>query len=359
MTTLRCRSSRMSSAKHEMSSTSDPLNAGKLPAKLLAAFLARQDVSDDPSVLVSAAPGFDAAVVQSDSEIIVKSDPVTFATANPADYLVAVNANDIACLGGIPRWMTVTALFPEGPTTADHVGTVFDRLSDACRRSDVSLIGGHTEITPGIDRLLLCGTMIGVPGERGVLRPGGARSGDDIYLTQSAGIEGTAILATEMPGSHLRGLSDAVIRAAAVMVENPGISIVRPAAIARSLEAVTAMHDPTEGGVVTAVHELADAAELGFELDADHIPIAEATRHLTDHFAISPLGLLSSGALLFTASAGSNRHIESAFTAADIPVARIGTMTATPDVRTARFGDARRDAPRYDADEITRVFARL
>src|SRR5690606_21300430 len=99
--------------------------------------------------------------------------------------------------------LTVIALFPES-TTADDVTRVFVELSAACTRVGVSLIGGHTEITPGIDRLLLSGTMIGTPGDRGTLVPGGACPGDEIYLTQAAGIEGTSIIATEVPESHLR-----------------------------------------------------------------------------------------------------------------------------------------------------------
>ncbi|MDQ4044735.1 MAG: AIR synthase related protein, partial [Chloroflexota bacterium] len=84
-------------------------------------------------MLVAPAPGFDAAVVRPCDDIIVKSDPITFATSTPAAYLVAVNANDIACLGGVPRWLTVTALFPEGTTEA-HVAEIFDTLAYACQR---------------------------------------------------------------------------------------------------------------------------------------------------------------------------------------------------------------------------------
>lgn len=340
-----------------MSSSSQQLAAGKLPAHLLAAFLAKQASTLDATVLVPPAPGHDAAVVRPDQDIIVKSDPITFATASPAEYLVAVNANDIACLGGVPRWLTVTALFPEGSTTDDDVGRLFDQLSDACRRIDVALIGGHTEITPGIDHLLLSGTMIGTPGEGGTLPPGGATAGDDIYLTQAAGIEGTSIIATEAPKTHLEGISETSLMVARDLVNDPGISIVDAARIARQIDTVTAMHDPTEGGVATAIHELADAADLGFELEVDQIPIWPVTRDLTERFSISPLGLLSSGALLFTARPGVEFTIDSAFHAIDIPVTKIGRMVADPGRRIARSIESQSELPRFDTDEITRVFA--
>ncbi len=341
-----------------MTSSRTVLATGKLPADLLASLLSTHVTVDDPSVLVAPAPGFDAAVVRPADDILVKSDPITFATSSPAEYLVAVNANDIACLGGTPRWFTVTALFPEGTTEAD-VTDVFSGLARACTRIDVSLIGGHTEVTPGIDRLILSGTMIGTPGEGGTLIPGGAMPGDEIYITQAAGIEGTSIIASEVPVEHLIGISEASIETARELIDDPGISIVRAARAARVIPGLTAMHDPTEGGVATAIHELADASHHGVEVDLDRIPVWPVTRDIAAHFELSPFGLISSGALLFTVSPGSERVVQDAFAHTGIPVTRIGRIVRDPDTRIASFAGSRTELPRYDADEITRVFARL
>jgi hydrogenase maturation factor len=334
------------------------LDAGKLPAALLADLLARHVRTDDPAVLVAPAPGFDAAVVRPGADIIVKSDPITFATSSPAVYLVAVNANDIACLGGIPRWLSVTALFPPG-TTASDVEETFEHLARACRRIGVSLIGGHTEITTAVERTLLSGTMIGIPGELGTLPPGGASAGDELYLTQAAGIEGTSIIASEMPDSRLQGVPAELIEVARGLLDDPGISIVEAAETARGSGAVTAMHDPTEGGVATAIHEIADASGLGVEVDIESIPVWPVTRVLADHFDISPLGLISSGALLFAARPDAGETIQAAFARSDIPVTCIGRLLPVSTERVALAGGSRSPLPRYDADEITRVFARL
>jgi hydrogenase maturation factor len=334
------------------------LDAGKLPADLLARLL--EGVGrDDTSVLVAPAPGFDAAMIRPGDDVIVKSDPITFATSAPGKYLVAVNANDIACLGGIPRWMTVTALFPHGRTTAGDVADLFGSLSTACDRIGVTLVGGHTEITPGIDRLLLSGTMLGVPGPRGPLLPGGARAGDEIWMTQAAGIEGTSIIASEVPASELRGIPEHLLAVGRDLLDDPGISIVTAAELARSTATVTAMHDPTEGGIATAIHELADASGLGFEVEIEHIPVWPVTRALAERFAISPFGLISSGALLFTTAPGADADLRVAFDRAGIPVTRIGRLVADADHRIARATGGHHRLPRYDADEITRVFAQI
>ncbi|HEV2127113.1 MAG TPA: AIR synthase family protein [Thermomicrobiales bacterium] len=341
-----------------MSRNPSPLQPGKLPAAFLADLLASHVTVDDPSVLVAPAPGFDAAVVRPRHDIIVKSDPITFTTSKPAAYLVAVNANDIACLGGVPRWLTVTALFPEG-TTAVDVAEIFDTLADACQRIGISLIGGHTEVTSAVRQLVLSGTMVGVPGPQGTLAPGGARPGDEVWITQAAGIEGTSIMATEVPAQHLRGISDWALEVGRSLIDDPGISIVEAAQTARSAGPVTAMHDPTEGGVATALHELADASRLGIEVNIEAVPVWPVTRALADHFGISPLGLISSGALLFTAPPGSGEAFQAAFETTGIPVSRIGTMLADPNVRVARAAGSATELPRYDTDEITSVFARI
>lgn len=349
----------MPKALFDRSITSDsaPLPTGKLPAELLAVLLERYTQSVDSSVLVFPAPGFDAAVIRPGHDIIVKSDPITFPTSNPAAYLVAINGNDVACLGGVPRWMTVTALFPEGTTSA-QVTEVFAELAAACHQIDVSLVGGHTEITPSVNRLVLSGTMIGIPGPLGTLAPGGAQPGDAVWLTQAAGVEGTSIIATEMPPERLQGISQWVLDVARGLLDDPGVSVVDAARIARASAEVTSMHDPTEGGVATALHELADASKLGIDVQLDAIPVWPVTRALADHFNFSPLGLISSGALLFTSPPENTSDIAAAFEASGIPVTRIATMLPDPAVRIARVHETTSELPRYDADEMVSVFAR-
>jgi hydrogenase maturation factor len=342
-----------------MTNPSTLLDAGKLPAELLARMLATHGPQNDPTVLVAPAPGFDAAMVRPGDDIIVKSDPITFATSAPGEYLVAVNANDIACLGGKPRWLTVTALFPLGRTSANDVADLFSSLSRACQQIGVSLIGGHTEVTPIIDRLILSGTMIGTPGELGALLPGGASAGDEIWMTQAAAIEGTSIIASEVPEDALAGIPDHVLETARSLLDDPGISIVASAELARRTTTVTAMHDPTEGGIATAIHELADASQLGFEVHLEHIPVWPVTRAFTDRFDISPFGLISSGSLLFATAPGAEDDLQRAFGEAGIPVSMIGRLVADRRHRIARTSGGQHPLPRYDADEITRVFARI
>lgn len=332
------------------------LPAGKLPGDLLARLIETYRTPPDDAVIVEASYGFDAAALAIGGEtLIVKSDPITFATENAAHYLVAVNANDIACLGGIPRWMTVVALLPEDRTTEESVERMFAELQTACLAAGVVLLGGHTEITLQLERPLLIGTMLGTAGPSGLLLPGKASTGDELYITKSIGIEGTAILASER-GDVLRpALGNVMVDAATTLIHRPGISVVSDAHIALRTGLVTALHDPTEGGLATAVHEIAEASGLGATIDRDRVPVREDTAGICRHFGIDPLGLLSSGALLIAAKPNSQDALLAAFDGTGIAITRIGALTEPESGHTLVSGGDVSPLPRYDTDELTKA----
>lgn len=333
-----------------------PLPPGKLPGDLLDRLIETYRTPPDPSIMVEASYGFDAAAISiGDETLVVKSDPITFATEGAAHYLVAVNANDIACMGATPRWMTVVGLLPEGRTTRESAEQLFAELRQACSAANVSLVGGHTEITIGLDRPLLIGTMLGLAGEHGLLHPGKASAGDTLWLTKWAGLEGTAILANERRKELANLLGEVEISVAAGLIHDPGISVVRDAQVALSAEVVTALHDPTEGGVATAVHEIAEASSLGAVVDRSAIPVRDDTRVMCNHFGIDPLGLISSGALLIATNPDAGDALMARFDATGIPLSRIGALVDRDSGITVRDDGDIAPLPRYDSDELTRV----
>ena len=94
-----------------------PLPPGKLPNDLLREYL-NGFVFDDPSIIINPGVGEDTAAVNVASEevLVLKSDPITFATDSIGQYAVLINANDIATSGATPRWLLTTLLFPCGVT---------------------------------------------------------------------------------------------------------------------------------------------------------------------------------------------------------------------------------------------------
>ena len=229
------------------------LPPGKLPAALLEELLQQQESPADPRLLIGPRPGEDAAVIDVGERLLIAtSDPVTFATDAIGYYAVNVNANDIASMGGTPRWFLATLLLPESSTTTDLVRDIFTQIREACRDLQVTLVGGHTEITLGLDRPLVCGQMLGETTRDRLATSAGAQIGDAVLLTKGYPLEGSAIMARERAAQ----LADQGFAARDVdrwqgLLFDPGISVVRDAAVLQQAAEVHAMHDPTEGGMAT------------------------------------------------------------------------------------------------------------
>lgn len=325
--------------------------AGKLPAAELKRFLAAVRPCD-PAVLVGGAVGEDAAVLDLGGQelLVAKTDPITFATEDAGRYLVAVNSNDLATTGAEPRWLLVTALLPEG-ASAELVAGVFESLRRACDEAGISLVGGHTEMTVNLDRPVLVGCLLGTVPRHRLLRTSGARPGDAVLLAGGVAVEGTAILAREhAPLLRERGVSEETIRRAAGWLRRPGISVLPAARLLRSLPGVHAMHDPTEGGVVTALEEIAEAAGCGLGIDLEAIPVLEESRQIAQALDLDPLGLLASGALLATLAPEAVEEALARLAAAGIPAAVIGQVVPPGE------GVA---LPRFARDELARFLSSL
>lgn len=333
------------------------LLAGKLPGPLLDRLIETYRTDPDPAVVVTPGYGRDAAAIDVGGPVplIVKSDPITFASAGAAKYLVAVNANDIACLGGIPRWLSVVLLLPEHETTVELVESLFADLQAACNEAGISVVGGHTEVTSAVNRPVFVGTMLGVAGEHGLIEPGRARPGDDLLLTKWIGIEGTALLARERTEELVTALGEETVKRAAKLLRTPGISIVRDVQAVLGATGVTALHDPTEGGIATAIHELASASRCGAEVLVESVPVLPETTAICGHFGIDPWGLLSSGALLIAVGQENRRSVERAAEAGGLPISHIGRLTERQRGVTMIGEAGRSGLRRFDTDEVARV----
>jgi hydrogenase maturation factor len=118
------------------------------------------------------------------------------------------------------------------------------------------------------------------------------------------------------------------------------------------------MHDPTEGGLANALHEVAAAADVGLVVDEDRIPILDDCRILCRHFGLDPLGLIASGSLLITVEPSDSENVIRSMKEADISVRKIGRITTKEEgVKIGRKGRIM-DLPRFARDEIARILER-
>ena len=335
----------------------DPLlPIGKLPIDLLTRLLARAPVQD-PRVLLGPGVGMDCAVIALDDRcLVIKSDPITFATDEIGWYLVQVNANDIATTGALPRWLMLTMLLPEQQATEKMVDEISEQVYRACKEFGISVIGGHTEITHGLSRPILLGTMIAEIEQEKLVTPQGAAPGDRILLTKGVPIEATALVAREF-GSLLQNvLSAEQLAQARDYLHKPGISVLQDAQVAIKAGKVTAMHDPTEGGLSAALWELAEASGRSLFIDVEAVPVPEIAASVCQALDLNPLESIASGALILTAPADGAEKIRRALAAEGIDCAEIGEVRAGPAQVWQRSASGETRLPRPERDAITRLY---
>lgn len=332
------------------------LPVGKLPPELLTQLLSRAPLLDG-RILLGPGVGLDCAVVELGERLLVfKTDPITFATDEIGWYAVQVNANDIVTTGAVPRWFLASLLLPEGIATPALTETIFEQIYRACRELGISVIGGHTEVTYGLERPILAGALIGEVDKERLVTPRGLCPADRLLLTKGVPIEATAILGRELPHHLAASLTPAQIEQARNYLYEPGISVVRDAQIALQTGAVHAMHDPTEGGLYAAVWELAQASGFSLVIDPRAVPVPELARQACAALGIDPLGAIASGALLLAAPPQDADRIRLALASEGIPCADIGWVEAGPPAAWQAVNGKRSPLPRPERDEIARLF---
>jgi len=314
---------------------------GKLGPEALAAALAATG-ADDPVVRQGPAYGEDAAAIDltgAGETLVVAADPLSLAAESVGTLAVHVACNDVAASGADPRWLTHTLFLPDD--APDRLRTVVDQVDATASDLDCAVVGGHTEVLPALDRPLCSMTAMGTTDR--FVSSGGAEPGDRLLLTKGAGIEATAILATDFRGECLdAGVPAATLDAAAEFLDD--VSVVPDAAAVR--DAATALHDPTEGGVATALVETASASEAVFEIERDAVPVRPETRACCDALGVDPLRTFGSGALLAAVPPSRVDDALDALDAAEIEAGAIGEVASAD-------GDAAPGTVRIDGEPLT------
>lgn len=315
------------------------LPAGKVPPEVLEEIVFKRLGVESGDVLLGPSKGEDGAVVRVGGEVLVSSmDPITGAVERLGWLAVNINANDVATFGIKPRFFSSCILLPSGAESG-VLREICDQIDSAAKKLGVAVIGGHSEVTPGLKHPIVVGYAFGVAEEGRYVTSGGAEAGDVIILTKGAGIEGTAILASERRERLSRELGEEVVKAAESFYER--ISVVEDALTAFKAGGVTAMHDPTEGGVAGGIHEIADASGLGFEVFEEKIPVAPETSMICSYFNVDPLQLIGSGALLISVKPEYAGKVLEALESRGIRASKIGRFLPDPEKRILVRGDGR------------------
>ncbi len=330
------------------------MKPGKLTPADLAAYVFPRCGVRRSDVLVHSAFGQDASVVDYGDEVAVLStDPITGAGQRAGWLAIQIACNDVAVAGARPVGVLLTLLLAPDTATAD-ARDVMDDANAAAQDLGIEILGGHSEITAGLTRSIVVATALGRCRRDRFVSSAGAKPGDAILLTKSAGLEGSAILAGDFGTTLARRVSPGHLERARAFLSE--ISVV-PEALAAVDAGVSAMHYATEGGILGALAELAGAAALGVAVDVERIPVRPETRAICDALEIDPLCLVSSGALLIATPRPA--AVISAIQSQRCPVAEIGRIVNGPSVLQLRDSTRALVPPARDAlwDAIERAAA--
>ena len=332
------------------------MKPGKLDPDFLEKLI-QSFTSTDDRILVGSKIGEDATVIDMGKNVLIaKTDPITFVTDQIGYYAVQVNANDIACMGGDPKWFLATLLLPEH-IRENEINAIFAQISSACKKDRIAFCGGHTEVTLGLDRPIVIGQMLGEAEKANVVLKSNARENDHIVLAKQIPIEATAIIAREKASELKKHCSDEFIRRCQNYLFEPGIGVRDAAKIAMGNARVHAMHDPTEGGLATALHELAHAAGLGVLIDFSEILFSSEGKELCEHFDLNPLGVIASGSLIVVVPPEDVHPLLAAYHNAGIIAGDIGIFKNHTFGKKLQIENKQIALPIFPRDEIVKIFS--
>lgn len=325
------------------------MKIGKLdPANLEDLVLHRLPVLSE-DIVCGPATGLDCAAIRfQDGLAVLSTDPITGASADIGSLAIHVSCNDLAAFGIRPKGILLVLIAP--PTaTAEDVAAVIEQASQTAEQLGVSIAGGHTEVSDAVNRFIVTTTAIGFAETGRMVQSNGGQPGDTLLMTKTGGLEGTAILAADQRARLSRVLSDPELSEARDLITQ--ISVVPEGIIGGEL-GVHAMHDATEGGILGAAWEMAQACGLGLVIDIDAIPLHSLTRQITAELGLDPYRLISSGSLLIATDKPD--LVQASLARAGILCSKIGILTPEPDYVQICSGIASELAP-PGPDELYKI----
>ena len=331
------------------------MEIGKLKNEVLGDLVFSEIKPIRNDILIRPGVGEDCTAIEfGDLACVITTDPITGSGSQLGRLAVHVCLNDIASSGAEPVGLLLTLLCPEG-TEKSEIQAILREANQAANEMNVEIVGGHTEITTAVNRMIVSATAVGKTIKKKLIKTAGAKPGNYIYLTKQAATEGTAIIAHDKAKELASILTHRELEEARNLMDQ--ISVVPEGKIGARV-GVSAMHDVTEGGVLGAVHEVCAASGVGCHIKWDRIKILEVTEKICEFYHLNPMKLISSGSMLMCVDKNNAGALEKAFIKAGIEYSNIGVITESTD-KLLVMGDGEEavwetiESP--DSDELYKV----
>lgn len=282
----------------------------------------REEVKTRPGI------GEDCAVIDFGAyDCVISTDPITASVSDIGRLSIHISCNDVASNGIEPLGILLAVMLPVGSTRTD-VACIMEQAAHAAELCGVEIMGGHTEVTPAVKQPVIVSTALGRAPAGTSAQAEDMQSGDLIYMTKTAGLEGTGIIACDL-AEELQGvLTAAELAHAQALLDR--VSVVREGVIAGRI-GTHGMHDITEGGVLGAVWEMCRICGRGAKLYEREICVEEVTKKICAHYGMDVLRLISSGAMIIVVEREKAPQLEREMREADVLCACIGEVTGAGD----------------------------
>lgn len=326
------------------------MKVGKVPENVLKRSVIKQLHYRRDEVIVGPGIGEDCAALalEPDEMVVMSTDPITGTTKDIGKLAIQITANDLASAGAEPIGVLLTILLPDG-TREIALKRIMEQMELACRDAKMQILGGHTEVTKVVNQPVVSVTGVAKAKKGQLVTTAGAKPGMDIVVTKWIGLEGTTILSKEKEAELKEHFPEEFVDTAISFEQY--LSVIPEAAVAVK-SGVGAMHDVTEGGIFGALWEMAEASDVGLEIDLKKIPIRQETIEVCEYFDVNPYGLISSGSMLMAAEDGEKLVDRLARTG--IPASVVGKAVAGNDRVILRDGERRFLEP-PKTDELYKV----
>lgn len=299
----------------------------------------------DDTVLVPPMTGVDAGVIDigNNKVLVIAEDPIFPIPKLAMEMLgwatVHIGASDVAVMGVKPRYMTYTLLMP--PKTEDEIFTqIVDSIHRTAEELDIAVVGGHTGYYPSVISPVIGGiTVFGITEKSSYVTSSGAKPDDDIILTKGPAIEATAILAILYEKFLLNKYPSELVESAKSMCNQ--MTVVKDALIAMEAGGVSAMHDATEGGVIGGLFEIANASQVGMEVDESLFIYPDEVKMVCEALEIDPVASISEGSLLITVEPKCSDRVLNALKNSGINASIIGKVLKDEGIRTMKRLDGK------------------
>jgi hydrogenase expression/formation protein HypE len=299
---------------------------GKLSDKELRKLLGC--IKKDTRVIVPPNVGYDSGVhLMGDKYLVVSTDPCTGVPEKWFGWLlINYAASDVALFGAKPEFCTINLLGSLW-TTPKAFQDAMKQACSAAAELGIAIVTGHTGTYDSLTDLVGVCTVYGTIEPERLITPGNAKSGDLILCTKPLGLE-TAVnfsLKHEALAQKLFGLE----QTEKLGEEIPMQSCVKEALQLAELRGVHAMHDITEGGLMMALNEMAEASKVGLILEFDKLKISPEVQVLQKTFGLSDeqvLAMSSTGSVLAAVDPKDKEEVEELLNKIGLQTSFIGTF---------------------------------